>query len=472
MKHIKSITVCIAAGVMAGLTACSDSDVYDVYGINSNLAYIDHAASNVSECLIYTTPVGMFGEVKVSIPVKMQYRVENAVTVGAVSDVSLVDKYNSKYNAEAESVPAAVADGIEVTAATIEKDATVAKENVVVTIPENLKVQLTQAEYVLPLRLVAQAGTEKRKVGSSEDFGVQYVHIKKQPTFVSLVDKSNTATISKLPSGIKGEVNAKFNVSMACAIGSDVKVSLTRDASLVGQYNKENGTNYKALPDNVASALAISNATIGAGKTTATINVTSGTADFSGLESDTYLLPLAFKATYSNGQDNPGDADVAYLLVKVSENLVADNPTELIGLEPTDISNWTCISADNFDPAKMSTDKWCPLEKKAVSSFTVDFGKVHNMTGFMQPYSYISYKGVEVQLSEDGEKWISVGDVSDKGTVNVTYIKKYYIFVAGVKARYMKMDIELSTTDTMWDYIHESWASDYLGVAWNVLFDD
>ena len=470
--NIKLITLGLAAVVGLGLTSCSDEETYDVRGANHNLVYVSNTVARVANCQIFTTPAGVFGDITASVPVRLQYNAESTVKVSAVVDTTLTSQYNNENGTNALAVPQDVAAGIEVTAAEIQKDTTMAKENLKVTLPENLKAKLTQPEYVLPIRLTIESGSGNRQLASSEDLGVYYIAIHNSHKLASLSNTENTSTITLTPKGVSGSINVKYGVSLKRAIDSNVSASLSPATNLVSDYNTAHATSYKALPADIVSALSIANATVEAGKTSAEISVSSEKADFSSLDVGTYLLPMKFNTTYSNNASNEAEENVAYLIVNVEESLIDDNPSAVTGKTVTDISAWKCLAADNFDPSNMTTSKWVPKAKKGTCEFTIDFGAVHNVTGFMKPYCYIGCNGIKVSLSEDGNSWSATGSISGKNTAKDANGKDCYVFYRAIKARYAKVTIYLDEGSYIWNYLPYDWAKDYVGIDWNMVFND
>lgn len=470
--NVRFLTLGLAVAIGTGLVSCSDDETYDIQGANHNLVYISPSASKITNCQIYMTPVGTFGDIKASIPVKMQYRAEEAVRVGAVADTALVSEYNKRNNANAATVPLDVAENIVVEPTEISKDGNTAATNLSITVPEDKKALLIENDYVLPVRLTCETTGGDRKVAASEEMGIHYIAIHNVKKLVSLSQTEKSASIMKTPSGIAGTVSVNYGATLKRAIDSNVSVTLKPATSLVGEYNAKHGTSYEALPEKVASALSYGTTEIKAGGTSGNISVTSGDADFSTLECKTYLLPMQFTATYSNNVVNEAEKDVAYLFVTVEENLIQNNPSSISGKTASDISAWKCMNADNFDPAKMTTSKWVPLEKKPYGEFVIDLGAAHNITGYMKPFCRIGCTGSKVSLSEDGKTWTSTGSTEGKKTVKDANGKECYVFHAGIKARYVKMRVSLDTNSYLWEYLKADWARDYVGVDWNLVFND
>src|SRR3712207_8633228 len=60
-------------------------------------------------------------------------------------------------------------------------------------------------------------------------------------------------------------------------------------------------------------------------------------------------------AQYANGTKETLNSQVAYLIVETKESLINDNPNGILGtIQENGGDEWTCVSAEHFDPAKMS----------------------------------------------------------------------------------------------------------------------
>lgn len=471
--NIKLFTIGLAAAFGAGLMSCSDSETYDVRGVNHNLMFISNTGMSVTNCNMYTTPALLFGEVKASVPVHTQYRVGSKVTVNAVVDTTLTGQYNEKRGTKAVAVPQEVAQAVQVTSVEIEPNATKADGNIEVSLPEESMQYLTAEEYVLPLRLVGEDTQGERKLETSE-YGVIYVAIHNNilDRIVSLNGNERSTTILKTPGGYSGNINSTFDVKMSKTLRSDVTVALTPNTSLVAAYNTKHGTDYKPLPDKVVSAVAPATGVIAAGQNSVQLNVKASNADFSALSTTTYLLPLQMATTYANGNSNPNENDVAYIFVTLEESNIEANPTTIAGKTVTDISAWKCISASNFDPAKLTTNQWMPLAKQSQGEFVVDFGAMHKITGFQKTYIRVSGGDSKIYFSEDGKEWTSPGSLGGKNTVKDANNNDCYVLSTPVQARYVKLHLYYDTAAFSWRYFGQSWANYYFGLNWNVVFDD
>lgn len=471
--NIKLFTLGLATIVGAGLTACSDNETYDVHGANHNLLYVNRSVSNVCECDVYTTPVLTIGDIQASFPVKTQYRIENPLKITAVADTTLTSIYNKKNNKHAVSLPEGILNNIEVTSTEMEEGASIAAENIQVSVPEEYIQDLAEEEYVLPLRLVYEGGEGDRKIGISE-YGVYYIviHNHFMDKFAQLTTSSQSATVLKVPNGYSGKVDVNYNVKLEKAIKSDVTVSLTPSTKLVDAYNNEHGTKYPALPEKIVNAMKVTPAVIAAGQTSGTINVNSEGADYSSMQPTTYLLPLQMVATYANGKVNPNENDVAYAFVTLEESNIEINPTSINGKTVSDISAWKCIEAVNFDPEKLSVTGWMPIEKKESGEFVVDFGAMHNVTGFMKPYCRLGGGNPSIWFSKDCKDWTSPGSLEGKNTVKDANDKDCYVLSNAVSARYVKLKVYYDTGSYTWNYFGQSWADSYFTYKWNVVFND
>ena len=160
-EKMKICNILFCGAVLLGataLTGCSDNDSFDVFGDSHNLVYVDQAASNVKECTLYRTPVGVFGDADAEWNVRLQYAIGDSLTVTAAADTSLVSKYNEEHNTEYVSMPADVLKALVVTPAGISKGGNSSAAKLRVSIPESARASLTAKDYVLPVRLNIAGG--------------------------------------------------------------------------------------------------------------------------------------------------------------------------------------------------------------------------------------------------------------------------------------------------------------------------
>lgn len=461
----------------AALTGCSDEESYDVRGDKNNLVYVDATQSNVTEHTLYRTPVGVYGSTETTVPVRMQYAVEGSdITVTGSVDTTLVSKYNQAKGTSYMSMPDDVLKAIAITPAQIEKGQNAASTNLTVDIPEGVRTSLTGSDYVLPVRLnVENQGGGDRPIAASQDMGYAYMVVHMSTDIAGFSNTTATTSVVNTPVGTFGGINGTFNVKLNQELGTDLKVSAEVDNSLVADYNDQNGTAYEALPSSVANALAIEPSTVTAGQTAGTVKVEGDKDLAKNLTGSGYVIPLRLVMTYSDGTVVKGDKAVAYLVLTIKESLINDNPTALLGTKQTDASAWTCIAANNFDKdAFVANNYWKPSATKvSTGSFTIDLGATHKVSSLRdiknRNYVISSYK---VSLSEDGQNWTDIGDVSSCGKYSENYSSQWVVMYGGVPARYVKYDISFDPSSYYWNYFNYSWAASYVGVNLQLAFDD
>ena len=469
----------IACGVLffgaAALTGCSDDEVYDVDGSNNNLIYIDQSVAKVTECTVYHTPVGSYGDITANVKTKLQYASADSITISAAPDTSMVSVYNKEYHAAATTVPADVLAAIQLEKTGVAAGANVASEPLRVTIPAEACARLSEPEYVVPLRLSAvKEGTldTDRPVVASEEMGVYYLAIHSTNDMVYLSGSNSVnCGIVRTPVGIFGEVKADFNVGLHFQLDSEVKVSATVDNSLIDAYNAEHGKSYKALPANVAGAIEVTPVTVAAGEVNGSMHVALPTELGQTLTEAGYVAPLRLVAEYANGTKVTLDSQVAYLVVTTEESLIQDKPTALLGTAVSDISTWKCIAAVNYnkDELKLSTWKFSQMNIDN-ASFVVDFGAVHKVGAFKMKCN--PGKSYRFYLSEDNAKWVDLGDVEGKGTYSENWSSKWYVLYGAVNARYVKVEQQLDPNHWGWGYGNFSWGASYVSSTWGLTFAD
>lgn len=469
----------IACGVLflgaATLTGCSDDEAYDVDGSNNNLIYVDQSVAKVTECTVYHTPVGSFGDVTANVKTKLQYASADSITISAAPDTTMVSEYNKEYNGVATTVPASVLSAIQVEKTGVKAGVNVASAPLQVTIPAEACARLTEPEYVVPLRLTAvKEGTldTDRPVVASEEMGVYYVAIHTTNDVLSLKG-NNTAkcAIVRTPVGVFGSIDASYDVGINVSLDSDVKVLAKADNTLVSQYNNENNKNYKPLPTSLLDAMTVTPGVIAAGETSASVAVSIPADLAQTLTEPGYVLPLRLVAEYSNGTQVTLDKSVAYLVVTTEESLIQDKPTALLGTAVSDISAWSCISAVNYNKNELTLTNWKFSQMNIDNaSFVVDFGAVHKVGAFKMKCN--PGKSYRFYLSEDNANWVDLGDVNGKGTYSESWSSKWYVLYGAVNARYVKVEQTLDPNHWGWGYGNFSWGASYVSSTWGLTFAD
>ncbi len=457
----------------AALAACTDDEKYDVTGDPGNLVYVDQGTGNITECTLYRTPAGNYGDLETSLSARLQYTVSDSVTVTAVADTSLVAAFNTEHETHYATLPADVLSAIEITPGGFSAGTNVASAAVHVAVPESARGTLTAEGYVLPVRLaVAAVGSKQtdRPVSASQTMATAYLVIHTTSDIVTLTGNNTVSSaIVKTPVGVFGDISGSFTATLLHAIGSDVKISAKIDNSLIEEYNTEHSTAYAALPASVANTVEVTPATIAAGETTGTIKVTADKEKAKTLDGSAYLLPLRLTATYADGTTQTIETAKAYITLSFLESLINSNPTEIIGTIQEDCSAWECIAATNLSKDGMSFDAWRPTGSQlSEASFTVDFKTEHKVSAFMANCYVMQNNGARVYLSTDGKNWTDLGSTAGNKSVRDDNWCSWYVLYGGVSARYIRYDFTLNPNSWAWSYV--DWG--YSDIQWGVAFDD
>lgn len=440
----------------AALTGCSEDETYDVYGEKTNRVFVDPNQSNVTECTVYKTPIGLCGDALTNVHVRMQYPAQQTVKVGGAADMSLVAEYNEQNSTEYAALPDAAVKALEISPAEMESGKNTA--DLQVSLPTEARTSLTESDYVLPIRISTPGGKDDgREISTLDDKSMAYLVIHTSDEDIASLTGSKTVdcNIVNTPVGVLGGVDSKFTVSLKASVYTDVQLSAEIDNSLIAAYNEENGTSYEALPSDFASALKVNAATIKPGELSGDVAVTMDSEKAKQL-SGSYIVPMHIAMTYSDGTKKVFDEPV-YTTIGVKETLINDNATSIPGTKG-DVKTYSVVSAENLDPEGFSglfSDDWNAswpfLEKKETAAFTVDLGAEKNLVAF----NIDNYVGKEYTLyfSNDGNTWKEIGStaghdaVYDRNTYN-----QAYVMYGAVKCRYIKADMKLDTNSWAWSY--------------------
>ena len=440
----------------AALTGCSEDETYDVYGEKTNRVFVDPNQSNVTECTVYKTPIGLCGDALANIHVRMQYPAQQTVKVSGAADMSLVAEYNEQNSTEYAALPDAAVKALEITPAELEGGKSTA--DLQVSLPTEARTSLTESDYVLPIRIASPGGKDDgREISTLDDKSTAYLVIHTSDEDIASLTGSKTVdcNIVNTPVGVFGGVDSKFTVSLKASVYTDVQLSAEIDNSLIAAYNEENGTSYEALPSDFASVLKVNATTIKPGELSGDVAVTMDSEKAKQL-SGSYIVPMHIAMTYSDGTKKVFDEPV-YTTIGVKETLINDNATSIPGTKG-DVKTYSVVSAENLDPEEFSglfSDDWNAswpfLEKKETAAFTVDLGAEKNLVAF----NIDNYVGKEYTLyfSNDGNTWKEIGStaghdaVYDRNTYN-----QAYVMYGAVKCRYIKADMKLDTNSWAWSY--------------------
>lgn len=440
----------------AALTGCSEDETYDVYGEKTNRVYVDPNQSNVTECTVYKTPIGLCGDALANVHIRMQYPAQQTVKVSGAADMSLVAEYNEQNSTEYAALPDAAVKALEITPAEMEGGKNTADMQVL--LPTEARTSLTESDYVLPIRISTPGGKDDgREISTLDDKSMAYLVIHTSDEEIASLTGSKTVdcNIINTPVGVFGGVDSKFTVSLKASVYTDVQLSAEIDNSLIAAYNEENGTSYEALPSDFASALKINAATIKPGELSGDVAVTMDNEKAKQL-SGSYIVPMHIAMTYSDGTKKVFDEPV-YTTIGVKESLINDNATSIPGTKG-DVKTYSVVSAENLDPEEFSglfSDDWNAswpfLEKKETAAFTVDLGAEKNLVAF----NIDNYVGKEYTLyfSNDGNTWKEIGSTAGHTAVyDRSTWEQAYVMYGAVKCRYIKAEMKLDKNSWAWSY--------------------
>lgn len=440
----------------AALTGCSEDETYDVYGEKINRVFVDPNQSNVTECTVYKTPIGLCGDALTNVHVRMQYPAQYTVKVSGAADMSLVAEYNEQNSTEYAALPDAAVKALEITPAEMEGGKNTA--DLQVSLPTEARTSLTESDYVLPIRISTPGGKDDgREISTLDDKSMAYLVIHTSDEDIASLTGSKTVdcNIINTPVGLFGGVDSKFTVSLKASVYTDVQLSAEIDNSLIAAYNEENGTSYEALPSDFASFLKVNAATIKPGELSGDVAVTMDSEKAKQLNGS-YIIPMHIAMTYSDGTKKVFDEPV-YTTIGVKETLINDNATSIPGTKG-DVKTYSVVSAENLDPEEFSglfSDDWNAswpfLEKKETAAFTVDLGAEKNLVAF----NIDNYVGKEYTLyfSNDGNTWKEIGSTEGHTAVyDRSTWEQAYVMYGVVKCRYIKAKMELDTNSWAWSY--------------------
>lgn len=440
----------------AALTGCSEDETYDVYGEKTNRVFVDPNQSNVTECTVYKTPIGLCGDALTNVHVRMQYPAQQTVKVSGAADMSLVAEYNERNSTEYAALPDAAVKALEISPAEMESGKNTA--DLQVSLPTEARTSLTESDYVLPIRISTPGGKDDgREISTLDDKSMAYLVIHTSDEDIASLTGSKTVdcNIVNTPVGVFGGVDSKFTVSLKASVYTDVQLSAEIDNSLIAAYNEENGTSYEALPSDFASFLKVNAATIKPGELSGEVAVTMDSEKAKQL-SGSYIVPMHIAMTYSDGTKKVFDEPV-YTTIGVKETLINDNATSIPGTKGN-VKTYSVVSAENLDPEEFSglfSDDWDAswpfLEKKETAAFTVDLGAEKNLVAF----NIDNYVGKEYTLyfSNDGNTWKEIGSTEGHTAVyDRSTWEQAYVMYGAVKCRYIKAEMKLDTNSWAWSY--------------------
>ncbi len=178
---IRNRYTCLVLMLAGILSACEDHMEYDVTGDPVNRVYMNtgsHAVTgnNSFSFSVVHTPAGSVGNpVVVKFPVSCTREASSATQVTLAIDNSLVDTYNSKNKTAYKAVPNGLAQ-ISNAELTVAPGELVSSDSVIISVPGDKFSQLTEAGYILPVKIAAISDGGNTAISSN--LSTAYVVIK------------------------------------------------------------------------------------------------------------------------------------------------------------------------------------------------------------------------------------------------------------------------------------------------------
>lgn len=276
--------------------------------------------------------------------------------------------------------------------------------------------------------------------------------------FSAGTNNTKEVEVIKTPNGAYQDMDVKFPVKILRQTTSDVSVTVTPDASLVAEYNSNNGTDYEAMPTDILSAGTLT-VTIHQGETiaadSATIHIDK--SSLTSLADGTYLLPIRISEA---GSEISGQRGTAYIVATVKTKYIAENvsPDNFEGTLITDYSSWTASydGGTTIDASQLFNDDLTDGPQLRsdgndgkTQTIIVDMKSTKQITGLgICRYAYYyswwdwwytySFSEATVSISTDGSNWTDLGSVSSDQMYTSNGIQ-YISFYGGYSARYIKL---------------------------------
>jgi hypothetical protein len=284
------------------------------------------------------------------------------------------------------------------------------------------------------------------------------------------VNSANTLSYAVVhtPVGDFGNFEAKFPVKIQRATTQATTVNVAVDNSLVDTYNKAHNTEYVPVPDGVIDmSKAVAHIKVDTIASYDSVSVVLPESALSKLTEKGYLLPLKISDVSGEGTGSV-ERGIMYVIITTSTSLINDSPTGLLGTK-ADGSNWKCLSADGLDANAFATENWSFTKKQATSSFVVDLGATHKVSGYLVGSDLIN--NGEIAVSEDNSTWTTLGSLRGHKGIDEeigwsTYT--WYVLYGAVPARYVKVTMDLNTGYWGWNYIQWGYCTiDKFGLTYN-----
>lgn len=275
-------------------------------------------------------------------------------------------------------------------------------------------------------------------------------------------NSSSSYQLVHTPASSVSTLDFKMPVYATQKASANIKATVEIDNALVEAYNKRNGKEFVALPDN---ALKIESGTMtilaGAMVSSDSIHLTINESALSGLRSKTgYLIPLKLISVEGASAVASININYAYLTISttIDDDMIKDgaNDNDAQGHLIEERGGWTTslVDATGIDVTG-STDAMFDGDEKTewkasaaeTFDFVVDLKKEYGVTAisaYYKLYDYYDYgsvsKDYKIESSKDGSVWTDVGTVTSGGG----WDSKNIMFYLPITARYLKFSVPLT----------------------------
>lgn len=155
--------------ILASVTIIScDKDEYNFTGDSTAKVYFTsyYQGLNTFGSSVLHTPIGSWGVIKASFPVRTTLKANAAINVSLAIDNTLAEAFNLKYGTTYSTVPSGLAS-LSVSSLVIPEGAYLSSDSVEVTISEDDVSGLTDPGYIIPVRITSIDTKEDAEISSN-----------------------------------------------------------------------------------------------------------------------------------------------------------------------------------------------------------------------------------------------------------------------------------------------------------------
>lgn len=262
-------------------------------------------------------------------------------------------------------------------------------------------------------------------------------------------------TLTHAQDGTSGQTLIEFPIRATRELYVDADATFLADEPLAESYNEVSNTNYKLLTSDLYTLTA--KVTIRQGEQSSEqlvrIELTNPSAltDFDG-----YILPVRLEKVDSRdkGLVVSSNMNTVYIIISSKFENVSAETTAPDG-ELAERTGWsaetTAMYGSYIAPNMIDGDLKTVWFGYGRAALTFDMGEVQTIKGFRLTPNYVAFDPLyyitkmEIQISNDGERWVGQGDVNlsgpdvTSGLDNPDY--KYIHFYNPVNVRYFRLQV-------------------------------